>query len=188
MDTSPRLDAVIIASGCVGSSRRPPFFSIACWRMTGALLVVICEAGSLGSEALARAGSCNRLLYFVCGRELCAAVGRKRNRLFRNVQNGTVDHIRALEHDELGRLSIDHAWFIPRLLLGTSIIDYQIWGSALVKLKVVKLLQRCTAYGVRFKHRYSPQTIRSWREIAEEDPSERYASLIPIFWDCDRIT
>ena len=160
---------------------------MACWRMTEALLVVICAAGPLGSEALARSGSCNRLLYFVCGRELCAAVGRKRLRLFRNVQNGTVDHIRALEHAELGRLPIDNAWFLPRLLLGTSIIDYQIWGSALVKLKVVRLLQLCTTYRVRFKHRYSPQTIRSWRDIAEEDPSERYASLVPLFWDCDRI-
>ena len=151
--------------------------------MTEALLLIICEAGWLEFEALARSGSCNRSLYAIWEKLLRPKVANKRFRLFLKIRTATVSLAKRTElrhHQKLrlwwryrhARWRLGH-WEMKLLRLGCSFIDYQIWESALQRDRWVKVLRHNTESGIREKHKYSPETIRSWRYLSEALQRER---------------
>ena len=105
------------------------------------VLSIVCAAGFLDNEALARSSSCHRSVYLVCQKELRPAVKKKRYRLFRRVQNATVDRLGWDERADLRDFEIIcrnlnnswSRWLETRLDLGYGFIDYQLWESALRK-------------------------------------------------------
>ena len=72
--------------------------------MTDSLLCIICESGVLDYEALARAGSCNTLLYPPCDQLLCPARAKKRARLFMTIRRATYVLLYVYELASLRRL------------------------------------------------------------------------------------
>ena len=145
------------------------------------VLSIVCAAGFLDNEALARSSSCHRSVYLVCEKELRPAVKKKRYRLFRRVQNATVDRLGWEERTDLRELEIIRhnlnnswsRWLETALDLGYGFIDYQLWESALRKQNSVAYLQFLVEIGGREKHKYSRQSLRSFRQLTADQRSDR---------------
>ena len=138
--------------------------------MTEALLLVICDAGYLDFQPLARSGSCNRSLYAVCRVLLGREVASQRYVALRRIQIRTVrDHIRNAKHElDLLRSSTvyreEHErWAEQRLEDGSSPLVYQAWRSAIEKQRSVEALKENTELGIREKHRYKAYRLRWMR-------------------------
>ena len=149
--------------------------------MAVGVLSIVCAAGFLDYEALARSGSCHRSVYKVCEKELEPAVKKKRYRLFRRIQNATVDRLGVDERADLRELEIIRRnlntswsrWLETRLALGDGFIDYQLWESALRKQNPVAYLQFLVEIGGREKHKYSRQSLHSFRQLTADQLSDR---------------
>ena len=149
--------------------------------MAVGVLSIVCAAGFLNYEALARSSSCHRTVYQVCEKELAPAVKKKRYRLFRRIQNATVDRLGLDERADLRELEIIRRnlnnswsrWVESRLALGYGFIDFQLWESALRKQNSVAYLQFLVEVGGREKHKYSRQSLRSFRQLTADQLSDR---------------
>ena len=153
--------------------------------MTEALLLVICEAGCLDFQPLARAGSCNRSLYAVCRVLLGREVDSQRYVTLRRIQFETVrDHIRNAKHElDLLRSPTlyreEHErWAEQRLEEGCCPLVYQAWRSALEKQRSVEALKENTELGIREKHRYKPYRLRYMRSRSTPVPPCNKIDLI----------
>ena len=136
--------------------------------MTESTLLVICEGGFLESQALARAGSCNRSLYAVCEKLLGPAVEKKRRRLGVKIATARLDELKESERLDLerlqdGRCSGEH-WWVARLLLGLRFCHLQIGQSYCHKMFSLRKLSVWAGVGPRELHKYSPESIRQARQ------------------------
>ena len=149
--------------------------------MVVGVLSIVCAAGFLDYEALARSSSCHRSVYTVCEKELEPAVKKKRYRLFRRIQNATVDRLGVDERADLRLLESLYRnrnnswcrWLEARLVLGGGFIDYQLWESALRKQSSVAYLQYLVEIGRREKHKYSRKSIPYFRQLTADQLSDR---------------
>ena len=138
--------------------------------MTEALLPIICEAGWLGLQTLARSGSCNRSTYAVGKVLLGRHVAYQRYETLRSVQFKTVDWIIvsvALELHLLRSPTLyrgEHeCWAEQRLEEGERTAVYQAWRSAIQKQRLLEALKENTGLGIHEKHRYKPYRLRYMR-------------------------
>ena len=149
--------------------------------MAVGVLSIVCAAGFLDYQALARSSSCHRSVYIVCEKELEPAVKKKRYRLFRRIQNATVDRLGVDERADLRQLVIIRRnlnnswsrWLETRLALSDGLIDHQLWESALRKQNSVAYLQFLVELGVREKYKYSRQSLRAFRQLTADQLSDR---------------
>ena len=138
--------------------------------MTEALLLIICDAGCLDFQPLARSGSCNRSTYAVGKVLLGRHVAYQRYETLRSVQFKTVDWIivsAALELHLLRSPTLyrgEHErWAEQRLEEGERTAMYQAWRSAIEKQRSVEALKENTELGIREKHRYKAYRLRWMR-------------------------
>ena len=69
------------------------------------------------------------------------------------------------------------AWAARRLDLGIRFCDYQLSESVEVKERSVRWLKSCWQQGIREKFKYSPDSIRSYRQLSEEQRRVRMDHL-----------
>jgi hypothetical protein len=145
--------------------------------MTEELLRIICEAGCLDFQPLARSGSCNRSLYAVCKLLLGRRVAFQSYETLRSVQFKTVDWIivsAALELHLLRSPTLyrgEHErWAEHRLEEGERTCMYQAWRSAIQKQRSLEALKENTGLGIHEKHRYKPHRLRYMRSRSTPVP------------------
>ena len=134
--------------------------------MTEALLLVICEAGCLDFQPLARSGSCNRSLYAVCRVWLGREVACQSYVTLRRIQIRTVQVLILNAEHELDLLRSptlyreEHErWAEQRLEEGSSPLVYQASGLAKcdTETKIARGPER--EHGIRNPREASVQTI-----------------------------
>jgi hypothetical protein len=138
--------------------------------MTEELLRIICEAGCLDFQPLARSGSCNRSLYAVCKVSLDRRVAFQSYETLRGIQFYTVAHLILDAEHELDLLRSptpyreEHErWAEQRLRAGSSPLGYQAWDSAIQKQRSVGALKGNMELGIRERHRYKRWMLRDMR-------------------------
>ena len=146
--------------------------------MTEALLLIICEAGCLDFQPLARSGSCNRSTYAVGKVLLGRHVAYQRYETLRSVQFKTVDWIIVSAELELHLLRSptlyrgEHErWAEQRLRAGSSPLGYQAGDSAMQKQRSLEALKESMALGIRERHRYKRWMLRDMRTNLMRDPT-----------------
>ena len=151
--------------------------------MTDTLLRILCDTGVRDYGSLARAANCNRLLYPVCEILLRPAVARKKARLWGKIREAFFEKLELFgpisEHPleqsgvRLGRT----IWWELRERWVSALCLRQLIDSGQAKDASVRWLKSCWQQGIREKFKYSPDSIRSYRQPSEEQRRVRMDHL-----------
>jgi hypothetical protein len=151
--------------------------------MTDTLLRILCETGVLDYGSLARAASCNRLLYPVCEILLRPAVAKKKARLLGKIKEAFFEKLELFGPLSLHRLEQSAVrpgrpiWWEQRGRWGPAFCIRQLIESDRAKDASVRWLKSCWQQGIREKFKYSPDSIRSYRQLSEEQRRVRMDHL-----------